>query len=85
MQWNAQQKRYDANILLKQGYYNYMYAFQPHLRSRNAEGQVLNDWFGAVEGNHHMAGNRYDFFAYYWDLDGYDRVIGHEVLEVAGR
>lgn len=85
LQWNPGQQQYEATIMLKQGYYNYMYAFVPNVRRNRMSTTPLPDWFAAAEGNHHTAGNRYDFFAYYWDIEGYDRVIGHEVLENGAR
>ena len=85
LQWDDAQQQYEATVMLKQGYYNYMYAFVPNLRRSRPSASPLPDWYAAAEGNHHVAGNRYDFFAYYWDIEGYDRVIGHEVLESGAR
>jgi hypothetical protein len=85
LRWDAGQQLYTTTLMLKQGYYNYMYAFVPNLRRNRLPASPLPDWFSAAEGNHHTAGNRYDFFSYYWDIEGYDRVIGHKVLESGAR
>lgn len=67
LQYNSVKKQYEGNILVKQGYYNWMYAVQyPH---EAADISVL-------EGTHWATNNEYTVIAYYADPVGYDRVIG---------
>jgi hypothetical protein len=68
---------------LKQGYYNYLYL------TRNAKalgknnqkslGQYPGD-VGDIEGSHSREDNVYQVIAYYWDISGYDRVIGFQPI-----
>lgn len=85
MQWNESRQVYEANLLLKQGYYNYLYAHDSPVKSPRGDRNLIPDWFATIEGNHHVADNRYDVLAYYWDMAGYDRVIGHALLQVGQR
>jgi hypothetical protein len=68
MKWNAQRKRYEATLYLKQGYYNYMYSVVDP--DHPGGDQAL------IEGNHQATENKYTILAYCYDPMGYDRVIG---------
>jgi hypothetical protein len=69
MSYNSSLKAYEKLILLKQGYYNYMYMVVDE-----------NDRIGditALEGNHAEASNEFAIFAYHYNINlGYDRVVG---------
>lgn len=69
MTYNYNEHGYEASLLLKQGYYNYLYAY---LKNGNsiAEPEFL-------EGNHWETTNSYDIFVYYREPGGYyDQLIG---------
>lgn len=69
MEYNFDKQQYEATIYLKQGYYNYMYAF---LDSKNPK---LD--FSYTEGNYFETENDFTIFVYehVYDRD-YDRLIG---------
>ena len=62
MIWNADKSAYEGTLLLKQGYYDFLYL---------VEGQTAD-----IEGDHFATNNLYTVFVYYADFEGYDRVIG---------
>lgn len=68
MKWNAATKRYEATLLLKQGYYNYMYSL---VSAQHPDGDQA-----FLEGTHQQTENVYTILAYYYDLRGYDRLVG---------
>lgn len=69
MSYNSASKKYEALILLKQGYYNYVYMVKDE--GRNVGDETV------LEGNHVETKNDYSIFAYYYDINnGYDRVVG---------
>jgi hypothetical protein len=79
MQWNKQNRRYELTLFLKQGYYNYHYMTRPNWAANRHDVESLVEGAGevdTVEGSHAAADNWYFVIAYYWDMDGYDRVIG---------
>ncbi len=57
MQYNYRRKGYDANILFKQGYYNYLYVLLPN-NSKTGDAT----W---VEGNHSVTRNTYTIMVYH--------------------
>ena len=68
MTWNPVNLQYEAMILLKQGYYNYMYAFLPSRAS-------LCDY--RLEGNYFDTENDYTIYVYHRGRsERYDRLIG---------
>ncbi|MCX7861534.1 MAG: DUF5103 domain-containing protein [Bacteroidales bacterium] len=68
MRYNYQKKGYELSLLLKQGYYDYAYAF---LR----DGEKSAD-FSLVEGNHFETENDYYIFVYWKPNTGYyDRLV----------
>ena len=79
MIWNAETRQYEAELFLKQGYYNYEYRVRPaNDRGRN-DFQSLQEApsdVQPIEGSHALADTPYQCIVYYWDRDGYDRVIG---------
>ena len=74
MDYNSEELRYEAEILLKQGYYNYMYAFQ-----KNSDKKTQNFTFEEVEGNWFETDNTYHVFIYYRPFgQRYDQLIGYK-------
>ena len=69
MTYNPVNKAYEANMLLKQGWYNYEYVFLK-------EGET-NGTASQFEGSHYETENDYIVLVYYRNpRDRYDRVIG---------
>lgn len=69
MKYNYNTKLYTADIVLKQGYYNYCYVYIP-------KGSVVGDW-SVIEGNHSQTVNQYTVLVYYKELGGtYTRLVG---------
>ncbi|MCW3804988.1 DUF5103 domain-containing protein [Plebeiibacterium marinum] len=69
MRYNPQFKRYEKTLLLKQGFYNYLYAFKTP--------QTDQATVSILEGSYSEAENDYLFLVYYRDIsDNYDRLIG---------
>lgn len=68
MHYNEEKKVYEANLLLKQGYYNYLYA------TINDNNEVS---YQATEGDWFEAENDYTILVYYSKLGSrYDQLIG---------
>jgi hypothetical protein len=73
MTWNFQTSAYELTMLLKQGYYNYMYVYVPQ-GSASADHTNLEGSFWETE-------NDYQIFVYYREMSGrYDRLIGYRQL-----
>jgi hypothetical protein len=69
MTYNFEKKTYEASIFLKQGYYNYAYAFLPN---RSATGDLT-----FIEGNFWQTENEYTIYVYHRQPgDLYDQLIG---------
>ncbi|MBI5010016.1 MAG: DUF5103 domain-containing protein [Bacteroidia bacterium] len=69
MTYNPQSGQYECTMLLKQGYYNYEYAF---LKDGSTDGSPT-----VFEGNHYETENDYIVLIYYRNSqDRYDRLIG---------
>ncbi|MFT3737709.1 MAG: DUF5103 domain-containing protein [Breznakibacter sp.] len=70
MHYNIETKSYELTLLLKQGFYNYLYAFMPR-DGRKADLSI-------TEGNHSVTDNDYHVFVYFrGPSDYYDRLIGY--------
>ena len=77
MRYNYRKKVYEAKLYLKQGYYNYMYAF---LKNGNDEASLKR-----IEGTHSDTENHYTIYVYYRPPGGlYDKLIGMEGFSSAG-
>lgn len=79
MIWNPEAQQYEASLLLKQGYYNYEYRVRPANDRGKLDFYSLQEHpsdVAAIEGSHALADTPYMCLVYYWDLNGYDRVIG---------
>jgi len=69
MRYNFDLKAYEARLVLKQGYYNYVYAF---LENRSNAGDVT-----FIEGSYWETMNEYTIFVYHRQQgDMYDQLIG---------
>ena len=72
MQYDSELKAYTGKVLLKQGYYNYMYAAA---NLEKGAGDVT-----LIEGNHFEAENEYLFLVYHRKIgEIYDRLIGFKI------
>ena len=68
MFYNAQERKYEKALLLKQGAYNYQYLYLPNGRSQART--------GAIEGNYYQTVNEYLARLYHRPQGGrYDRLI----------
>lgn len=73
MTWNFDTSAYELTMLLKQGYYNYIYVYVP-------EGSPVADHKN-LEGSFWETENDYQIFVYYRELSGrYDRLVGYRNL-----
>lgn len=71
MVWNFERNQYELSLLLKQGYYNYMYGYVA-----GAESIVKCE---NIEGSHYETENEYQIFVYHGRIiDRYDRLIGYQ-------
>jgi hypothetical protein len=71
MKWNMDEKQYELALLLKQGYYNYCYAWKDFTDNKIK----LN----TLEGSHFETENDYYIYVYHGRLaDRYDRLIGYQ-------
>jgi hypothetical protein len=73
MTWNFETSAYELNLLLKQGYYNYIYVYVPK-GSKTADHKNLEGSFWETE-------NDYQILIYYREMSSrYDRLIGYRQL-----
>ena len=78
MEYNFKTKSYEKTLLLKQGYYNYMYALVE-------DGSTSGD-LSYTEGNHYETENDYVILVYHRPVQArYDRVIGYQVVNSVHR
>ncbi len=72
MTYNTEKNYYEANIYLKQGYYNYEYVLKKH------EGGNINRF---IEGTHYQTVNDYHIYIYHRPTgESYDQLIGIQKL-----
>jgi len=74
MEYNAETRSFTTNILLKQGFYDYIYARtdlnKPQLQTKD------------FNGSYHQTKNDYEVFIYFKDIKtGYDRIIGYQLIK----
>jgi hypothetical protein len=71
MSYNLEKQCYETRIFIKQGYYNYLYAYKPYF---------TNDIdLTYIEGSHYETENDYCVFVYYKSLRSrYERLIGYQ-------
>ncbi|WP_319481228.1 DUF5103 domain-containing protein [uncultured Draconibacterium sp.] len=73
MTYNFERGEYELTLLLKQGYYNYIYVYVP-------QGSKVADHTN-IEGSFWETNNDYQILVYYRDLAGrYDRLVGFRQL-----
>ena len=73
MTYNFERGEYELTLLLKQGYYNYIYVYVP-------QGSKVADDTN-IEGSFWETNNDYQILVYYRDLAGrYDRLVGYRQL-----
>lgn len=73
MTWNFDTSAYELTLLLKQGYYNYMYVYVP-------QGSAVADHKN-LEGSFWQTENDYQIFVYYREMASrYDRLVGYRQL-----
>ena len=72
MTWNEERKAYTAELLLKQGFYDYAYATKPR-------GEAAN--ITAIDGSHFQTENDYLILVYWSDrTQRFDRLVGMRFL-----
>lgn len=77
MEYNTETHSYECRLLLKQGWYNYIYAVP--------DDRPLASVFNEFEGDYYETENDYIILVYYRDPGGrYDRLIGHHILNNSG-
>ncbi len=75
MTYNVEEKQYETNALLKQGWYDYEYVFLP------AEDSLAIADESTIEGSHTLAGQNYTVLIYHRPAGQYyDRVIAAKFL-----
>lgn len=71
MIWNFEKKQYELTLLLKQGYYNFMYGY------KNDDEKIVK--CENLEGSYYQTENDYRIYVYYGKIvDRYDRLIGYQ-------
>lgn len=72
MEYDFNTKSYKKTLLLKQGYYNYMFAFKAE------NGNIAEMQY--TEGNHYETENDYIFLVYYKGSSSrYERLVGYQI------
>ncbi len=78
MQYNPNKRAYESTILLKQGYYNYVYAFLPF------KNPVIDDT--RLEGNFYDTENDYIIYVYHRGRSSrYDRLVGVSIVNTLNK
>lgn len=73
MTWNFDSGAYELTMLLKQGYYNYQYAYVPN-------GSLVADLTN-LEGSFWLTENDYQIFVYFKDFSGrYDQLVAYRMI-----
>ncbi|MEZ5106118.1 MAG: DUF5103 domain-containing protein [Draconibacterium sp.] len=73
MTWNFDTSAYELTLLLKQGYYNYMYVYVPN-------GSTVADNMN-IEGSFWETENDYQILVYFRDFSGrYDRLVAYRLM-----
>ena len=69
--WDEETSSYKGSLLLKQGYYDFLYLVKDDGAPFEEAGFTAD-----LEGDHFATDNLYSILVYYSDYEGYDRVIG---------
>jgi hypothetical protein len=73
MKWNPQKSQYEGSLLLKQGFYNFLYAY---MDDKTKKIKCYN-----LEGSFSETENDYQVYLYYTRIsERYDRLIGYKVF-----
>ena len=73
MTWNYELKRYEVSLMLKQGFYDYQYAF-----IQNGDNRIDET---VLEGSHVETENDYQVFVYHHGFSSrYDKLIGYRTI-----
>ncbi len=78
MKYNYEKKAYQLTLFVKQGFYDYQYAF---MKDETNEADV-----GFIEGNHYQTENDHLIFVYWHDVTSkYDRLVGLKVINTVNQ
>ncbi len=78
MKWNYELKRYQGELSLKQGFYDYQYVYIP-----NGDNRIDNTM---LEGSHVETENEYQIFVYYHSFSSrYDKLVGFRTINSVNR
>ena len=73
MNWDPNRKQYELAVLLKQGYYNYVFA--------RLDSDTNKVDCSRIEGSFKQTENDYQIFVYYKGMsDRYDKLVGYQKL-----
>lgn len=73
LKYNFDKQAYEISMLLKQGYYNYVYVYLE-------DGTDSAD-LTLIEGNHYETENEYIIFVYFKDIsERYEKLIGYQIV-----
>lgn len=73
MKYNFKKKAYELTLFLKQGFYDYQYAYM--------KDGINEADLGFIEGNHYQTENDYLIFVYWHDITSkYDKLVGLKVI-----
>jgi len=73
LKYNFKKKAYELTLFLKQGFYDYQYAY---MKDGTNEADI-----GFIEGNHYQTENDYLIFVYWHDITSkYDKLVGLKVI-----
>ena len=68
--WNEKTRKYECKILLKQGFYNYMYVLKENNNNKTNSSYI--------EGSHYQVNNDYYIYVYFKDIgNNYEQLIGY--------
>lgn len=80
LRYNGDSSYYETNILLKQGYYNYIYVIKP-IKNPNVPGDS-----SVTEGDYWETENDYSVLVYYRSLNNrYDELVGFKTINTRGK
>jgi len=75
LDYDTLKQEYVKEVLLKQGYYNYMYCFVK-------DGSKNKGDLSVIEGSHYETENEYSILVYHRQVnDNYDRLIGFATIK----
>ena len=70
LNWNEKTRKYECKILLKQGFYNYLYVLKENNNNKTNSSYI--------EGSHYQVNNDYYIYVYFKDIgNNYEQLIGY--------